>query len=75
MREQINLQVSFNPKNRSHIEILNWLNEQTTNRSSFIRETILMRMMGMFGVRNIERSEIPSMNDIDQDEVMRLIEV
>lgn len=74
MREQINLQVSFNPKNRSHMELLSWINTQTTNKSSFIRESVLMRMVGMFGVRGVELQEFKQ-EEIDVNEVLRLIQI
>jgi hypothetical protein len=73
---QINLQSALNPENRSHMQLWKWLNEQTTNRSSFIRETLFMRMMGMIGVRVDTSLEFEKQKEeIDADEVMRLIQV
>jgi hypothetical protein len=56
------------------MQLWNWLNEQTTNRSSFIRETLVMRMMGFIGRRADEQVYIPSV-EIDTDEVLRLIQI
>jgi hypothetical protein len=74
MKEQQILQCALNPQNLSHMQLWNWLNEQTTNRSSFIRETLVMRMMGFVGRRVDEQSYIP-MAEIDTDEVLRLIQI
>ncbi|MDP5275253.1 hypothetical protein [Chengkuizengella axinellae] len=46
MKGQINVQVVFNPKNQHHMNILSWLNEQSKNRSSYIRELLFNRMEG-----------------------------
>lgn len=70
---QVNWQVSFNPRNMSHRQVMDWIQEQTTNRSSFIRETLVMRMMGMFGFKSADSQEAE--REIDADEVLRLIEV
>lgn len=42
---QVNWPVAFNPENKSHIDLMNWISKQTTNRSSFIRETLMLRML------------------------------
>lgn len=71
---QVNYQVSFNPKSRSHVALMEWLESQTVNRSSFIRETLSMRMMGMFGYRSIEVQE-EAVEEINREDALRLIEV
>jgi hypothetical protein len=71
---QICLQCALNPSNKSHMQLWDWLNEQTTNRSSFIRETLFMRMMG-FSSRKYENDEVMLTDDIDTDEVLRLIQI
>lgn len=72
MKEQINLQVSFNPRNESHATLLNWIGKQTTNNSSFIRETLFARMVGgFFGINK----DISPNENIDQDEILRIIQV
>jgi hypothetical protein len=73
MKGQINLQSSLNPENRSHMKLWDWINEETTNRSSFIRETLYLRMMGKF--KSTEEKEVRSQSEFDADEVLRLIQV
>lgn len=72
----VNLQISFNLNNKSHRQLIKWIDEQTTNRSGFIRETLVMRMMGF---QNVNLGNQPSNNvqvqSFDEDEVFRLIQV
>jgi hypothetical protein len=56
------------------MELLDWLEDQTTNKSSFIRETLLMRMMGMIGAV-FQNHEMKSENKFDADEVKRMIQI
>lgn len=72
---QICLQCALNPENKSHMQLWDWLNEQTTNRSSFIRETLFMRMMGMIGGKMFEQQGNRQTDEIDTDEVLRLIQI
>jgi NhaP-type Na+/H+ or K+/H+ antiporter len=74
MNGQINLQIALNPENKSHMQLWKWINEQTTNRSSFIRETLFMRMMGIIGVVGANL-QMQIDEELDRNEVMRLIEV
>jgi hypothetical protein len=77
MKEQINVPICFNKNNLSHITLLNWIDQQTTNRSAFIRETVLMRMMGLIG-RSSESSKNPFSEqepEIDIDEALRIIQI
>ncbi|NDI34661.1 hypothetical protein [Chengkuizengella sediminis] len=46
MKGQINVQIAFNPNNKHHMNMLNWLNEQSSNRSSFIKEVLFHWMEG-----------------------------
>jgi hypothetical protein len=71
---QIQLQSVLNPENLSHMQLWDWLNKQTTNRSSFIRETLLLRMMGMIGGKLFEQDHMQT-DGIDTDEVLRLIQI
>jgi hypothetical protein len=74
MKDQINLQCALNRECKTHMQLWDWLNEQTTNRSAFIRETLFMRMMGMVGVKMIEQDRVQS-DEIDTDEVLRVIQI
>ncbi|NBI28080.1 hypothetical protein [Chengkuizengella marina] len=72
MKEQINLQSALNPLNQNHMRLWEWLNEQTNNRSSFIRETLFMRMSGAF-ITHQEKEKSSKHNDVD--EVLRLVKI
>lgn len=75
MKEQINVPIAFNRKNNSHMSLLSWIDQQTTNRSAFIRETVLMRMMGIIG-RSTETAFEPVKEiDIDVHEALRIIQI
>lgn len=74
MNGQINLQIALNPENKSHMQLWKWINEQTTNRSSFIRETLFMRMMGIIGAVGANL-QMQINDELDRNEVLRLIEV
>ena len=72
-QRQINLQISLNPENRSHMELLKWIDTQTKNRSSYIRETMVMRMMGFVGsIGNTVPSECI---DLSREEAFSIIQV
>lgn len=75
--QQINLQAALNTENNSHMQLLSWLDDQTKNRSSFIRETLFMRMWGIVGGNIIQRqNENTNLTDnSDADEILRLIQV
>lgn len=72
---QINIQMSLNPQNKSHMDLLEWMNEQTKNKSSFIRETMFMRMVGIYGVRSVEVQSTREEIGFDQNEILKLIQV
>lgn len=67
---QINLQVALNPENKSHRDLLKWIDTETKNRSSFIRETLIMRMMGFVGAGNSSNN-----SDISKEEALSIIQV
>jgi hypothetical protein len=75
MDKQKILQVALNYNNKSHMDLLKWIDTETTNRSSFIRETMFMRMMGVIGsvrdVGNISSQD----NEISVDDVLSIIQV
>lgn len=72
--KQINLQVALNPENKSHMDLLNWIDKETKNRSSFIRETMFMRMMGLVGGIKNEISFHQS-NEVNVDDALSIIQV
>lgn len=67
-------QISLNPKNVSHRKLMDWVNSQTTNRSSFIREALIMRMYGELREGSVNEG-YKKQEEIDKNEVLRLIEV
>jgi hypothetical protein len=72
--KQINLQVALNPENKSHMDLLKWIDTETKNRSSFIRETLFMRMMGLVGGMRSEFTFHQS-NEVDVDDALSIIQV
>jgi hypothetical protein len=75
-QQQINLQVSLNPDNKSHMDLLKWINVETTNRSSFIRETLFMRMVGFIGSMGNNGAAVSlEDNDISMEEALSIIQV
>ncbi|OPH61744.1 hypothetical protein BC351_00440 [Paenibacillus ferrarius] len=74
-QKQICLQVALNPENKSHMDLLEWIDEETKNRSSFIRETLFLRKMGMIGSAKSGFSMDTVQNDISVDDVMSIINV
>lgn len=75
MKEQINVPIAFNRKNNSHMSLLSWIDQQTTNRSAFIRETVLMRMMGIIGRSSESQIETVRESEIDINEALRIIQI
>lgn len=71
--KQINLQMSLNPENKSHMDLLNWIDDQTTNRSSFIREAMFMRMSGSSNRKSVRVEGVSVKPTFDVDEVKRLL--
>jgi len=54
------------------MELLNWINVQTTNKSSFIRESLLMRMvMAKTSPRVVENQS----DGIDFNEALSIIQI
>lgn len=72
--KQINLQVALNTENKSHMDLLKWIDKETKNRSSFIRETMFMRMMGLIGGMRNEVSFYQS-NEVNVDDALSIIQV
>ncbi len=73
MKNCISIQVCFNKMNRAHMELLDWLDEQTTNKSCFIREAILMRKTKVTSA-SMEYSN-HNTSQIDTNEALRIIQI
>lgn len=57
------------------MQLLEWIDQETTNRSSFIRETMFMRMMGQMNYSQPKEKSMPVESVFDKDEILNIIQV
>lgn len=74
-KQIVRLQVAFNPENKSHRDLLEWIDAETVNRSSFIRETLLMRMLGVVGTVKPLDANAFEHNEISREAALEIISV